>query len=101
MNGTCTPSPMPSPLMDFTNIMSGFKPQTCLDHFTNGQGRRMRMYLKQEIGDLEQVRIQDIVITGQVTWNTPMNPGANVIIEPGARLTINTLGPCRKALIFL
>jgi hypothetical protein len=71
------------------NIMSPFKPQTCLEEFTQGQGRRMRRYLKQPVGVAGDVRVQDIVITGQVTWTTPMNPGANIIIEPGGFLIVD------------
>ena len=86
-DGDCIPSSLPP--QDYSNIMSTFKQETCKDHFTKGQGARMRRYLKQPVGIIEDVRLQDIVITGSVTWNTPMNPNANIIINPGAHLTIN------------
>ncbi|MFN0175132.1 MAG: zinc-dependent metalloprotease [Saprospiraceae bacterium] len=73
----------------FNNIMSSFPIYTCADHFTPGQGERMRHYLKNGIGVLDDVKNQDIVITGFTTWNSPMNIEANVFIEPGGVLIVN------------
>ncbi|MBL7774798.1 MAG: hypothetical protein JNK89_02280, partial [Saprospiraceae bacterium] len=85
-NGTCTPSPIPA--MDYLNIMSGFKPPSCLTHFTPGQGNRMRYYLENKIGPLAGVRANDIVITGTENWYSPVSPAANVIIKPGGQLNV-------------
>ncbi|MBX2891994.1 MAG: hypothetical protein KF734_13780 [Saprospiraceae bacterium] len=57
-----------------------------LARFTNGQGARMRRCLSEPVGVVGDAKIQDIVVTGQVTWDTPI---ANVIVEPEAVLTIN------------
>jgi len=78
-----------NPPFDFENIMSYYNFGRCAKHFTEEQGARMRYYLKNEYGALNQVVQQDIVITGTVDWNIPMNVPANVYIEPGAVLTIN------------
>ncbi|MCW5924800.1 MAG: zinc-dependent metalloprotease [Saprospiraceae bacterium] len=86
-NPDCDPQLLSSEL-DF-NIMSGFSPWRCVSRFTNGQGARMRRYLSEPVGVVDDAKIQDIVVTGQVTWDTPMSPGANVIVEPEAVLTIN------------
>lgn len=78
-----------NPPFDFENIMSYYNFGRCAKHFTEEQGARMRYYLKNEYGSLNQVVQQDIVITGTVDWNIPMNVPANVYIEPGAVLNIN------------
>ncbi|MDX2278932.1 MAG: T9SS type A sorting domain-containing protein, partial [Saprospiraceae bacterium] len=78
-----------NPPFDFENIMSYYNFGRCAKHFTEEQGARMRYYLKNEYGALNQVVQQDIVITGTVDWNIPMNVPANVYIEPGAVLNIN------------
>jgi len=80
----------------FNNIMSSFPIYTCADHFTPGQGARMRHYLKNEIGVLEDVRMQDIVITSYTTWNSPMDVEANVFIEPGGILNVNAAVTMRE-----
>lgn len=78
-----------NPPFDFENIMSYYNFGRCAKHFTEEQGARMRYYLKNGYGALNQVVQQDIVITGTVDWNISMNVPANVYIEPGAVLTIN------------
>ncbi|MCC7467154.1 MAG: hypothetical protein IT261_12830, partial [Saprospiraceae bacterium] len=70
------------------NIMSTFPIATCRNKFTQGQGARMRHYLKNELGVLAQVKMVDLVITGNEVWDVPKIVPANVIIEPGAILTI-------------
>jgi len=80
---SCSPIPL------FNNFMSLFPIITCKDHFVGGpggQGERMRHYLKNGIGTVAQVRIQDIIISGNTTWNVPKTVSANVIIEPGGIL---------------
>ena len=71
------------------NIMSYFPIRTCLDRFTTGQGERMRHYLKNGIGVLDQVVMSDITITGTETWDTATDVPANIIIKPGGSLTLN------------
>ncbi|HAD12322.1 MAG TPA: hypothetical protein DCF33_07770, partial [Saprospirales bacterium] len=70
------------------NIMSSFPIATCRNTFTDGQGARMRHYLQNELGVLETVKMDNLVITGNPVWSTPTHVPANVIIEPGATLTI-------------
>jgi len=82
---SCSPIPL------FKNFMSLFPIITCKDHFVGGpggQGERMRHYIKNGIGTVAQVRIQDIIISGYTTWNVPRIVSANVIIEPGGILNI-------------
>ncbi|MFN0037193.1 MAG: T9SS type A sorting domain-containing protein [Saprospiraceae bacterium] len=73
----------------YNNIMSYFPILTCTDRFTPGQGERMRHYLKNGLGVLSQVKMQDIFITGNTTWDTPTDVPANVFIEPGAVLNVH------------
>lgn len=79
---SCPPGVLPE------NIMSTFPIATCRNKFTDGQGARMRHYLQNELGVLSQVKMDNLVITGNPVWSTPTHVPANVIIEPGATLTI-------------
>ncbi len=86
-NQSCLPSTLP--VTDYLNIMSEFHPHTCRDHFTLGQGQRMRRYLNENIGKVAMVRLQDVVISGHTQWLTAMTAPANIIIEPGGQLDIH------------
>lgn len=70
------------------NIMSYFPIVTCRNQFVDGQGKRMRYYLQNNLGTVNQVRMQDVFITAYTTWNTSTDVPANVIIKPGGVLNI-------------
>lgn len=80
--------PDPDPDMDYLNLMSAFAPAVCKDHFSAGQGARMRHYLGNHIGLMAQIQAVTR-INSAVTWNTARYATGNIIVETGGSLTLN------------
>lgn len=80
--------PDPDPDMDYLNLMSAFAPAVCKDHFSAGQGARMRHYLGNHIGLMAQIQAVTR-INSAVTWNTARYATGNIIVETGGALTLN------------
>ncbi len=85
-DGDCSPS---APVTaDYTNFMCAFRPGTCLDHFTSGQGERMRHYLGHGLGEDGNIQAR-VVISSNTTWSATQYPKGNIIVESGHALVIN------------